>query len=120
MKDQFLFIEEGSIDALNLRKFLDVSGMTDANIIRYKQGAPKPELASIQYDDAAVRQIRLDAKKEQTAMVLKNLEDFLSKNTELHKFFDEMIYAGRCVMKYDGTPESFIDKFKVFMDEDEK
>lgn len=121
MKDQFLFIEEGSIDQNNMLKFLQNSGMTDANVIRYRQGAPKPELVGMQnHNDAAVHQIRLDAKIEQTDFLLQSLEEFLAKNTEFNTFFDTMRNAGRCIMQYEGTIDSFIDKFKVFLDRDEK
>lgn len=120
MENQFLFIEEGSVDTLNLRKFLDGSELSETNIIRYKKGAPKPELVSlVKHDDAAVDKIIIDSKKEQTDELLKKLEQFIGEYAEFNKFFDAQRNAGRCIMKYEGTPETFIGQFKVFLDKDD-
>lgn len=79
MDKQFLLVEDGSLDQNNMLKFLQNSGMTDANVIRYRQGATKPELVSVNNDAA---ELVKTVEKETVNNVLDILEKYLEANTE--------------------------------------
>lgn len=111
MKNEFLFVEEGSVDQNNMLKFLQNSGMTDANVIRYKQGAPKPELVSVANDSAELIET---AEKETVDNVLDLLAKFLDANTETYSQTDVMYGPHNILYRttYKGTVDQLIRDFK--------
>lgn len=115
MTKEFLFIEEGSVDQNNMLKFLQNSGLNDASIIRYKQGAPKPELVSISSDPA---ELIAAVEKGTIDNVLDILEKFLDANTErVVQTTDPMYgpYAVVCKTVYKGTMDDLIRNFKELL-----
>lgn len=107
MVNNFIFIEDGSVDTANLRKILDNSGNTDVRFITYRQGAAKPELVSLQSN------IKQEAKKKQ--IIDKVLSD-------LSEFIDKTMVCGAdpmknmiCEMTYYGSKETFIARFEEFL-----
>lgn len=122
MDKQFLLVEEGSLDQNNMLKFLQNSGMTDANVIRYKQGTTKPELVSIESNDDVVEEIE----KRTTNKILDALAMFLDDRTERHmetstdlfamneKFINKLIFRGT----FDEFMKQFEEYLTKFMKDD--
>lgn len=115
MDKQFLLVEEGSLDQNNMLKFLQNSGMTDANVIRYKQGTTKPELVSVEGNDDVMEEIE----KRTTNKILDALAMFLDDRTERHmetsadfftmneKFINKLIFR--------GTFDEFMKQFEEYL-----
>ena len=118
MVKNFIFIEDGSVDLENMRKILDNSGNTDVKFITYRQGAAKPELVSIERSDATQNPevYKEEAKEKLLSVLLDYLHIHTIKSVERHHNYltitDDVIHK----MLYLGTPESFIEHFKNFMD----
>lgn len=116
MTKEFLFVEEGSVDTNNMLKFLQNSGLNDASIIRYKQGAPKPELVSISSDPA---ELIAAVEKGTIDNVLDILAKFLDANTETIAQTDVDVMRGLsavvCKTVYRGTADDLIRDFKELL-----
>lgn len=117
MTKDFLFFEEGSIEYPYLKKFLENSGFTDANLIEYKKGAPKPDLVSIELSEAA--QNPEVYKKEAEERMLKALAEYLDNTAEKKAVSEYNYYAFRDEVYYsltvDGTVDEFVNHFKDFL-----
>ena len=115
MTNNFIFIEEGSVDTENMRKILDNSGNADVKFITYRQGAAKPELVSIESNDDVVEEIE----KRTTNKILDALAMFLNDRTERHmetsadlftmneKFINKLIFR--------GTFDEFMKQFEDYL-----
>lgn len=119
MVKDFVFIEEGSVDQYNMLKLLENSGLTNDNVIRYKQGSPKPELVSVKTDDKIdINEIRSKAVDECRDYLMDNLFKFIDKIAIKHSFRDEIYRQTLHNMQINETPESFVNKFKEFLNND--
>ena len=87
MLKNFIFIEDGRVDAENLRKLTDNTG---AKIIVYRQGSPKPELVSVEYSENVKNQdIFLEEVKH---AFLKALADYLRETAREETTSEELHY----------------------------
>lgn len=120
MVNNFIFVEDGSLDTYNLRKLLEKSQMTEANIIRYKQGSPKPELISVNNSEIDIDTIRTEAGDERENHLMDSLFEFLDKKAIKHSVRDEFTFQTFYNMQINETPESFIKKFKEFLNNDKQ
>lgn len=116
MDKQFLLVEEGSLDQNNMLKFLQNSGMTDANVIRYKQGTTKPELVSVESNDELVNATERRTIKN----VLDILDKFIAEKTETCTLaeWSADIFADRITHRtvYVDHDDSFTDSFAKFLE----
>ena len=116
MTNNFIFIEDGSVDTNNMLKLLQNSGMTDANVIRYKQGTTKPELVSIESDDELVNATERRTIKN----VLDILDKFIAEKTETSTLaeWSADIFADRITHRtvYVDHDDSFTDSFAKFLE----
>lgn len=121
MVNNFIFIEEGSIDTNNMLKLLQNSGMTDANIIRYKQGMAKPELINLECESEQVNLVEHDkgvaARTE--AKIISGLLKFLHECSEQRVDRDVMSNTEHVYTIYRNTPESLVENFKEFLTEED-
>ena len=119
MVNNFLFIEEGSVTTANLRKLIENSDITEASVIRYKKGCPKPELVTVKPIDTD-RLIK-DTSDVVTSQLLNGLVIYLNDITEKKTYRDVDILRGKCVetntVKYYGTVEELIQGFREFLRE---
>ena len=121
MEKQFLFIEEGSIEYPHLRKFLDKSGLTDANIINYKKGAPKPELVSIQKDSQGSSEIEImkETVKACKQLFFEDLQGFLDEYAEKQSYHESnaamMVDRDVHLLICRGTLDDFMNNFKEYL-----
>ena len=116
MVKDFVFIEEGSLDQYNLLKLLENSGMTNDNVIRYKQGSPKPELVSVNN----TAEIVSETEKLTIENILCIAKAFLEENTEkiVETNFD-MYYPDRKVAYktiYQGTIDGLMNELRQVID----
>ena len=121
MVNNFVFIEEGSVDKENLRKILDNSGMTNANIIRYKQGTTKPELITIENDDSQINLVEHNKNitEMNTAKILTCLVKFLHECGDTRVDRDIASNMDHVYTVYRNTPESLVENFKQFLAEED-
>lgn len=119
MVTNFIFIEEGSVDAENLRKMVENCG--DAKIITYRQGATKPELVSIENNNLENNIKGIEDRTMNRMISL--LYDFLHEE-KIHIEYDTSAFdagAGRCAyqdvatMIYQGDRECFMTDFEAYI-----
>lgn len=118
MVEQFLFIEEGSVDIPSIQKFLKNSGLTDANVIRYKKGSPKPELVSVNNDEKRIEAL----KAETTKNIMQTLIQFLEQHAVIHPEFvkaSDMYIGCKYNITYQGDVPDFMEAFYTFLKEKE-
>lgn len=110
MVKDFVFIEDGSLDQYNLLKLLENSGMTNENVIRYKQGSPKPELVSVECNTPQLT----------NELMLEYLKEYLDNTAEKksESYFDnyECTFKIHYTTTIDDTIDDFITKFKAFLE----
>lgn len=114
MVNNFLFIEEGSVDEANLRKTLDNCGHKDVKFINYKKGTAKPELVPIENNSVEyVEKIKkettdelLDILAEYLDLAMENISEFSPKS---NGFITHRII-------FHGPAESFMKCFKEYID----
>lgn len=126
MVKDFVFIEEGSLDQYNMLKLLENSGLTNDNVIRYKQGSPKPELVSVdttgkEIEKEDVQDIVNEAERQIKNNIFETLEEYLDNvsekktndgyNIETCKFETYHVFT-----VFDSV-QDFVAKFKKFLEE---
>ena len=121
MVNNFIFIEEGSLDTNNMLKLLQNSGMTDANVIRYKQGTAKPELINIESEGSQISLVEHDKnlKKLTEAKITASLLKFLNECCEVTLTEDHVRGTKYYSTRYIGKPESLVEDFKQFLAEED-
>ena len=118
MVNNFIFIEDGSLDAENLNKLMKNSENSKVKFITYKQGAAKPELVSIAQSEAAQQNPEV-YKKEAKEEMLNHLREFLKIRTET-TVYEEYSYVQMKDIttyktSYRGTMDDFIGEFEHFL-----
>lgn len=121
MVNNFIFIEDGSLDAENLNKLMKNSENAKVKFITYKQGAAKPELVSIESSEATQQNPDV-YKKEGEKETLKRLYDFLLNSFNVSQYyFDDydavtIQNSRRCKTSYNGSIDNFMMEFETYLD----
>ena len=126
MVKDFVFIEEGSLDQYNMLKLLENSGLTNDNVIKYKQGSPKPELVSVDITGKEIEKEDIQSlvnKAENN--ILTALEEFLYEYTEKsgEEYFDNQLcrFVTYHTLTVKGNVNDFMNNFKDYLsNKDEK
>ena len=126
MVKDFVFIEEGSLDQYNMLKLLENSGLTNDNVIKYKQGSPKPELVSVDTTGKEIEKEDIQSlvnKAENN--ILTALEEFLYEYTEKsgEEYFDNQMcrFVTYYTLTAKGNVNDFMNNFKDYLsNKDEK
>ena len=116
MVNNFIFVEDGSLKQEDLKKLFTVSGMSDANVIRYKQGATKPELVSVENDNRP-SEVEIMNKTIETYrnVGFGALEKFIIGNTQREAFYNDILCRNQHKIIYRGSIEDFLDNFREFL-----
>lgn len=108
MVKNFVFIEDGSLNEGNLDKLRKV-GITDENMVVYRQGSTKPELVSVEHETPQLT----------NELMLKYLEEFLYEYTEKkgEEYYDNQMcrFATYYTLTAKGNVNDFMNNFKEYL-----
>lgn len=110
MVHNLIFIEDKSLDEEGLKK-LEQVGITDKNIVFYRQGATKPELVSVEQN----------APQLTNELLLEYLREYLDnvagKKSESHFDSFECRFKVFNSLAIDGTLDEFMTNFRKFVED---